>query len=155
MASETFDYRYFVNAPVSQVYEHLARPENYVGLSPLVVVVSDIERGSDAQGCVWVRYSSVERFRFLGLLRYDNLLRVTMTLTNPERRIVSDVDSPFSVKVRFTFDFEPEAGGTWIHETIHAQMPGILRGFVVSEAKRVQLERARILKSRLELSAGE
>ena len=37
MAHATFDYRYFVNAPAVRIYEHLAQPENYVGLSPLIV----------------------------------------------------------------------------------------------------------------------
>jgi hypothetical protein len=97
-----------------------------------------------------VHYRSVERFKFLGYLRYDNILQVTMTFTEPNRQIVSDVDSPFGVKVRFTFDFEGENGGTWIRETIAATMPGVFKGFVISEAKRVQLERERELKKRLE-----
>ena len=154
MASETFEYRYFVNAPASRIYEHLTQPENYVGLSPLIIAVSDVQRGTDDAGRAFVRYRSVERFHFLGFIRYDNILRVRMTFTQPDRQIVSDVDSPFSVKVRFTFDFEPGNGGTWIHETISAQMPGIVKGFVISEAKRVQLERERILRSRLEQQAG-
>lgn len=150
MANAAFDYRYFVNAPVAQVYDHLAEPENYIGLSPLVVAVDHIERGTGENVREFVRYRSVERFKFLGYLRYDNILQVTMTLTKPNRQIVSDVDSPFGVKVRFTFDFEGENGGTWVHETISATTPEVFKGFVVREAKRVQLARERELKKRLE-----
>lgn len=150
MANAAFDYRYFVNAPVAKIYEHLAQPENYIGLSPLIVAVDQIVRGTDQNERVFVHYRSVERFKFLGYLRYDNILQVTMTFTQPNRQLVSDVDSPFGVKVRFTFDFEGENGGTWVHETITATMPGIVKGFVISEAKRVQLERERELKKRLE-----
>lgn len=150
MASESFEYRYFVNAPVRNIYEHLSEPGNYVGLSPLVVEVRDVEQGTDASGSLYFRYRSVERFNFLGFIRYDNLLRVTTTLTRPLQQMVSDVDSPFNVRVRFTFDFEPGDGGTWVQETVSAEMPAPLKGFVVSEAKRVQQERARILKQRME-----
>ncbi len=150
MASESFEYRYFVNAPVRDLYQHLSEPGNYVGLSPLVVEVRDIEQGTDASGSLFFRYRSVERFSFLGFIRYDNLLRVTTTLTRPLQQMVSDVDSPFSVRVRFTFDFEPGDGGTWVQETVSVKMPAPLKRFVVSEAKRVQQERARILKQRME-----
>lgn len=149
MASETFEYRYFVDAPVKAVYAHLADPASYVGLSPLVVEVSDAAHSVDAKGRAVVRYESVERFMFLGLIRYDNRIKVTMTLTQPERQIVSDVDSPMRVKVRFVFDLQPEGAGTQIHETVTAQMPSPLRGFVISEAKRVQQARAQILRTRL------
>lgn len=150
MSSETFEYRYFVNAPVETIYAHLADASSYVGLSPLVIAVSDVQQSSDEQGRALVRYVSVEQFHFLGVLRYDNRIRVTTTLTEPQQQIVSDVDSPFGVKVRFVFDFESEGGGTWVRETITADMPRLLRGFVVSEAKRVQRARAQILRERLE-----
>jgi len=150
MANAAFDYRYFVNAPVAKIYDHLAQPENYIGLSPLVVAVDHIDHGTDENARSFVHYRSVERFKFLGFLRYDNILQVTMTFTQPNRQLVSDVDSSFGVKVRFTFDFEGENGGTWVHETINATMPGIFKGFTVSEARRVQLERERVLKKRLE-----
>ncbi|MEP7294011.1 MAG: SRPBCC family protein, partial [Chloroflexota bacterium] len=128
MANAAFDYRYFINAPAYRIYAHLAQPENYVGLSPLVVAVSEIEQGADSAGIGFFRYRSVERFHFLGLIRYDNLLRVTITLTKPNQQMISEVDSPFSVNVRFIFDFEPGDGGTWIVETISAQMPLIVKG---------------------------
>lgn len=150
MAQGTFQYHYFINAPAAHIYEHLAQPENYVGLSPLIVAVSDLAQSTDADGHTVVRYRSIERFNFLGFIRYDNKLSVTMTLAQFNRQIISDVDSPFWVKVRFTFDLQPGDGGTWIEETIRAHAPLIVKGFVLREAKRVQLERARILKERME-----
>ena len=148
MATDRFEYRYFINAPAEQVYAHLADPASYVGLSPLVIAVEDVEHSTDEQGRAVVRYLSTERFNFLGFIRYDNRIRVTTTLT--QQQIVSDVDSPFWVRVNFVFDLQPEGGGTWIQETISAQMPGLLQGFVIREAKSVQLARAQILKQRLE-----
>lgn len=150
MAAETFENRYFVSAPADRIYAHLADPASYVGLSPLVTAVDDIEHSTDAQGRAVVRYLSVETFKFLGFIRYDNRIRVTTTLTQPGVQLVSDVDSPMWVKVRFVFDLQPGDGGTWIQETVTARMPGLLRGFVIGEAKSVQQARARILNERLE-----
>ena len=56
MAGETFLYRYFINAPAAHIYEHLAHPENYVGLSPLIVAVSDVVQSTDADGRTVIRY---------------------------------------------------------------------------------------------------
>lgn len=150
MADGMLQHRYFINAPAAHIYEHLAHPQNYVGLSPLIVAVSDVAQSTDAEGHTIVRYQSIERFNFFGFIRYDNKLSVTMTLAQFNRQIISDVDSPFWVKVRFTFDLQPGDGGAWIEETISAHAPLIVKGFVLREAKRVQLERARILKERME-----
>ena len=44
MAHATFEYRYFIHTSAGQIYAHLAEPTNYIGLSPLVIAVRDIER---------------------------------------------------------------------------------------------------------------
>ena len=150
MASATFDYRYFINAPAAHIYAHLADPQNYVGLSPLIVAVSEVETSTNRDGHAVIRYRSIERFHFLGVIPYDNKLKVTMTLSQFNRQIISDVDSPFWTQVRFTFVLEPGDGGTWVTETISARMPLLVKGFVVGEAKRVQLERAHNLRQRME-----
>ena len=150
MAVETFVYRYFIAAPADKIYSHLADPLNYIGLSPLIVSVRDVETSRDSQGHKIIHYASVERFNFLGFIHYDNPLKVTMTLAQPPTQLISDVVSPARVRVRFVFDLQPDTDGTWIEETVTAQMPRLLQGFVVAEAKRVQVERARILKERLE-----
>ena len=75
-------------------------------------------------------------------------------MTQIDSQMVSDVDSPFWVKVRFVYDLQPENGGTWIHETVSAQMPRIVRDFVVSQAQSVQQARARILTTRMEQQAA-
>lgn len=150
MAAQTFQHQYFINAPVDQIYAHLKQPESYIGLSPLIVSVTDVQQGHDEQGRETCSYVSVERFRFLGLIRYDNHIRVLTTFTQPERQIISDVDSPFNVQVEFTFDFLPQDKGTLVAETVKAAAPSFLMNFVVSQAKAVQLARARILKARME-----
>ncbi len=154
MAVETFAQRYFIAAPAAHIYDHLAAPTNYVGLSPLVVDVRDVQTSRDQQGREVQRYLSVERFHFLGFIRYDNLIRVTTTLTQPPAQLISEVDSPGWVHMQFVFDFQPDAEGTWIEETVTAQAPLLLRRFVVAEAQRVQQALARILTTRMEELAG-
>ncbi len=154
MAVATFAQRFFIAAPAERIYDHLAEPQNYVGLSPLVVEVRDLQTSRDPQGYEVQRYVSVERFNFLGFIRYDNLIRVTTTLTQPPAQLISEVDSPGWVHMQFIFDLQPDAEGTWIEETVTARMPLPLRGFVVSEATRVQQALARILTTRMEGSTG-
>jgi ligand-binding SRPBCC domain-containing protein len=148
MATTTWTYRYHINAPVNQIYRHLSDPQSYIGLSPLVVRVYDVVKESSG-----IHYTSVERFTLLGIMPYDNHIRVHTRFTQPNQEMVSDVVSPFAVKVRFVFHFEAEADGTGLTETVTAQMPALLQGFVVGQAKSVQQARAQILKSRLEDAA--
>jgi hypothetical protein len=150
MATETFQHRYFIAASPVKIYAHLADPHSYIGLSPLVVQVDNITTSTDGQGHTVCHYQSVEMFRFLGFIRYPNRIHVTMTLTQPDAQLVSEVDSPFGIHVLFVFDFQAADGGTWITETVTARMLGLLRGFVVGQAKSVQLARSQILNSRME-----
>ncbi len=154
MATATFEYRYFIAAPAARIYAHLADPNSYIGLSPLVVSVRDIAYSQDEAARQVCRYVSVERFRFLGFIPYDNHIRVTTTFTQPDVQMVSAVDSPFNVQIRFVFDLSPERDGTWVQETVSAEMPGLLRGFVVSQAQSVQRARAQILRTRMEAQPG-
>jgi len=150
MAAQTFQYSYFVRGSATKIYDHLADPNNYMGLSPLLISVTDIHWDSNQQNQRFVRYKSVELFRFLGLFSYHNPLDVVMTLTRPDQQIVSDVQTRQNVSVRFIFDLSPEPEGTTVTETISARMPLLLSGFVVSQAKSVQQNRAKVLKRRIE-----
>ena len=40
MATQTFQHTYVVQAPASKIYQHLAEPNNYMGLSPLLLSVT-------------------------------------------------------------------------------------------------------------------
>jgi ligand-binding SRPBCC domain-containing protein len=151
MASASFHYRYFINAPASQIYAHLSEPNSYIGLSPLVTEVSHVTQLANAEVPA-VQYEAVETFHFLGFIRYPNRIKVRLVLTKPDAQMVHLVESIPNVRLRFTFDFQPGDGGTWIDENVTATMPLPLRGYVVSQAKSVQQARAHILKKRMELS---
>ncbi|MGW4351114.1 SRPBCC family protein [Nocardia sp. NPDC004582] len=127
-----------VPASPEAVYDHLIRPEHYIGLSPLVVAVEDVQDGS---------YLAVERFRFLGL-KHDNRIRVSL-LGTPGKAVWGEVDSPGGVRMGYRFDLTPTAEGTHIDDELRLRTPFGLMAFASGQARKVQLARAGILAERL------
>ena len=153
MAAETFAHRYFVAAPAERIYDHLAHPENYVGLSPLVITVHDRANQPRFSGAGGPALSLGGTISLSGLHSLRQSDPVTTTLSQPPAQLISDVDARAGAR---PIRLQPSAGlrGTWIDETITAQVLLPLLGFVVAEAKRVQVERVQILKPRLEVLAS-
>ncbi|AYF75686.1 SRPBCC family protein [Nocardia yunnanensis] len=127
-----------VPAPAQAAYDHLARPENYIGLSPLVVAVEDVRADS---------YVAVERFRFLKL-KYDNRIRVSL-LGTPGRAVWGEVDSPGGVRMAYRFELTDTPDGARIEDELRLRTPFGLMGFAAGQARKVQLARAGILADRL------
>ncbi|MEU1204801.1 SRPBCC family protein [Nocardia sp. NPDC005825] len=127
-----------VPASPEAVYDHLIRPENYIGLSPLVVAVEDVQEGS---------YLAVERFRFLGL-KHDNRIRVAL-LGTPGKAVWGEVDSPGGVRMGYRFDLTPTDEGTRVDDELRLRTPFGLMAFASGQARKVQLARAGILADRL------
>ncbi len=137
-----------IAAPAERVFAHLADPAQYVGLSPLVVAVRDIR---EADGVV--RYAAVERFRFLRVLRYDNVIAVTLAADGaglPAAATVSgDVRSPGGVRMAYRFAVEGDGPGCVLTDVLRLRAPlGLLR-FACARARAVQIARARVLADRL------
>jgi hypothetical protein len=128
----------------SDVFEHLTTPSNYIGLSPLVVAVEDVDTSKPGI----VHYTSVERFRFLGLFTYDNRIDVVLR-TEEDRSVYGDVRSPGGVRVVYRFDLSPDGAGTRMSDRLELSAPWFLIGFASREARKVQLARARVLADRL------
>ncbi len=149
MAVRTTRNRYFVAAPPAVIYEHLADPMSYIGLSPLLTEVSAIRHETDGDGQPVIRYKTVEAFVWLGFVRYNNPLNVTMSLARPNERLVTQVNAPFNTRLRFVFEFTPAENGTWVSEQIDAQAPALVIGYVVQQALEVQGNRSRVLQERL------
>jgi hypothetical protein len=122
---------------------HLSQPQSYVGLSPMVVAVKDVEQGEDE-----TRYTSIERFRFFGLVKYDN--RIKVTLRSTPRTVEGEVKSPGGVRLDYRFTLTEKAGGTEVEDilVVHAWVRPLL-GFAAKKAREVQLARAGILAARL------
>ncbi|MEV4138490.1 SRPBCC family protein [Dactylosporangium sp. NPDC049742] len=139
MSVDAFAHTFLVAAPPARVFEHLADPHSYVGLSPLVVAVRDVRADGDQ-----VSYVALERFRF-----WTNPIRVTMTLDPAAPAVVSDVVSPGRVRLRAAVTLAPSGAGTEVTETITVDSPSLLRRYVVRTARSVQLRRAAELTRRM------
>ncbi|MBB2911122.1 hypothetical protein FHS43_002387 [Streptosporangium becharense] len=122
---------------------HLSQPQSYVGLSPLVVAVKDVQQGERE-----TRYTSVERFTFLGVVKYDNMIKVTLRST--PQTVEGEVDSPGGVRLDYRFTLNDKDGGTEVEDllVVHAWARPLL-GYAAKKARQVQLARAGILASRL------
>ncbi|RJQ82190.1 SRPBCC family protein [Amycolatopsis panacis] len=132
-----------VAAPPAAVAAHLSDPDNYVGLSPLVVAVRQMTHGPGP-----TRYVAVERFRFLGFLRYDNRIAVTLNVDGSEA-LHGRVVSPGGVRIDYRFALRPNDTGTDVTDTLHLHAPfGLLR-FAATRAREVQLARGGILADRM------
>ncbi|WP_405494369.1 SRPBCC family protein [Nocardia sp. NBC_00511] len=138
MPDKILSNTFTVAATVEAVYEHLIRPENYIGLSPLVVAVEDVQDGS---------YLAVERFRFLGL-KYDNRIRVSL-LGTPGKAVWGEVHSPGGVHMAYRFDLTTTPDGTRVDDELRLRTPFGLMAFASGQARKVQLARATILADRL------
>ncbi|MFF0768540.1 SRPBCC family protein [Nonomuraea wenchangensis] len=133
---------FHVPAPPDAVRAHLSEPASYIGLSPLVVEVRDVRREAGL-----IHYVSVERFRFLGFLRYDNLLKVTLRPT--EDAVEGEVDSPGGIRLAYRFGLTPRDGGTEVTDELRLRAAfGPLLGYAARQARGVQLARAGVLADR-------
>lgn len=130
-------HTYVVPARPERVFAHLADPASYVGLSPLVVEVYDVDAGG---------YTAVERFR-LGPFRYDNHIRVRLSAA--DNVVASEVRSPGGVRLSHRFELSEHADGCEVVERTRLTAPfGLLR-FAASQALGVQRARRGILTGRL------
>ncbi|GAA2656032.1 acyltransferase family protein [Paractinoplanes durhamensis] len=144
MPTDRFRHSFHVAAPAGKIYAHLTDPQNYVGLSPLLVAVRDVRPGPDE-----TTYVGIERFR-LGPLKWDNRLRVTLTPVTPDRQLRSSVISPGAVRLTATVNLTPEGNGTLVTESIELHTPAVLRRFALGQATTVQKSRATELTRRME-----
>jgi hypothetical protein len=114
----------------------------------MVVAVCDIRLVDGV-----VHYAAVERFRFLRVLRHDNVIRVSLVLVGaglPHSAEVSgEVRSPGGVRMSYRFAIAAEADGSLVTDTLRLHTPPGLLRFAASQARAVQASRARVLSERL------
>lgn len=149
MAVAHLAHSWRVDSPPETVFAHLTEPQHYIGLSPLVVEVRDVRRGADEQGEPVTDYVAVERFRFLKVLRWDNLIRVRMRVLEPGTALRQSVVSPGGVRLEWTVRLTPDGDGTTVDDQMEITMAAPMRGFVTGQARGVQLHRAGELARRM------
>ncbi|MDH6109056.1 hypothetical protein P3T36_006021 [Kitasatospora sp. MAP12-15] len=149
MPSTELSHSYDIAATPAAVLAHLAAPENYIGLSPLLVDVRDVR----CEGGV-THYVAVERFRFLGLVRHDNVIQVSLRTEDarlPDEATVSgEVISPGGVRMDYRFAVTArDDGGSLVVDRLRLYTPFGLLHYAAGKAGAVQAERGRVLARRL------
>ncbi|MGX4738342.1 SRPBCC family protein [Kitasatospora griseola] len=149
MPSTELSHSYDIAAKPAAVLAHLADPENYIGLSPLLVDVRDVQHEAGV-----THYVAVERFRFLGLVQHDNVIRVSLRIEDAglpaEATVSGEVVSPGGVRMDYRFAVTARgADGSLVVDRLRLHAPfGLLR-YAAGKAGAVQAERGRVLARRL------
>ncbi|GAA2389951.1 hypothetical protein Cme02nite_74030 [Catellatospora methionotrophica] len=149
MAVAHLAHSWHVDSAPETVFAHLTAPENYIGLSPLIVAVRDVRPGTGERGEPVTDYVAVERFRFLKVLHWDNLIRVRMRVVAPGTALRQSVVSPGGVRLEWTVRLTPDGAGATIDDQMEITMAAPMRGFVTGQARSVQLHRAAELTRRM------
>jgi hypothetical protein len=147
MPHATLEHSFTLAAEPAAVLAILAEPASYVGLTPFVTTVRDV---SD-DGTV-VRYTAIERFRFLRIFTIDNPIAVTLSTDSSRHPVLSvsgQVVSPGRVRMSYGYTISPDPVGSALVDTLHLSAPfGLLR-YARSQARSAQLYRAEELARRL------
>jgi len=139
-----------IAVPPDTVYAELSDPQNFLGLQPLVIEVSPITRGQDAEGNTVLSYQSVELFRFGGVIPYRNKIDVKSTLYPNRLAMTSHVKSQPNVQLRFDYQISGVEHGTRLDLSISFTAPIVVRDFVLSQLNAAQDAVLTSLKARLE-----
>lgn len=142
------DIGVYIDVPVATVYNHLSEPGNFLGLQPLLVEMSPVQRTVE-KGLSVVTYETVEAFRWWKFT-YHNRIRVRMVMVEPNVRLETAVNGNLGVHLNVVYRFTEENGGTRLTETMEIKASRLLMGFVYSQALAAQEHTLNALKQRLE-----
>jgi hypothetical protein len=143
------EFTVHVLRPVFVVYDHLAQPENFIGLQPLLSSISSVQEMviNNKRG---YRYETVETFRMGPLPVLNNRICVQTVLTEPGRQLDTVVLSRPHIRLDVHYKFTSLSDETKLVEKMLISVPAWLSGYVVRTARRVQEQTLANLKHRLE-----
>ncbi|WP_375384870.1 SRPBCC family protein [uncultured Microbacterium sp.] len=147
MPSRTLSNEFTLAVPARTVFDHVADPHSYVGLSPLVIGVSDVVESREG-----FRFTAVERVPIVGSWTLDNPLRVTLLAelgAGGAFALHGEVDSPGAIHVWYRYDIFPQGDGCRVLDTVTLRTPFGLTRFAASRTRNVQLARPGVLAQRL------
>jgi hypothetical protein len=145
----TLEFSVHIRRPASVVYRHLAQPENFIGLQPLLTSIASVQEihVDRRPGC---RYETVETFRIGSLPVLNNRIRVQTVLTQPDLQIDSVVHSQPNIRLDVRYRFTSLDEETDLVEQMLVSAPAWVRGYVIRTARQVQEQTLANLKRRLE-----
>jgi|WetSurMetagenome_2_1015567.scaffolds.fasta_scaffold807481_1 hypothetical protein len=143
------EFTVHIRRPVSVVYDHLAQPENFIGLQPLLSSLSSVQE-MEINNKRGYRYGTVETFRIGPIPVLNNRIRVQTVLTEPDRQIDTVVQSKPHIRLDVQYQFTPLGDETHLVEKMLISVPAWVGGYVVRTARRVQEQTLANLKHWLE-----
>ncbi|MFT3798590.1 SRPBCC family protein [Microbacterium sp.] len=146
MPTRTLLGEFALAASAHTVFDHVRDPQSYVGLSPLVVSVGDIEEIADGY-----RYRAVERVPIVAGWTVDNPLVVTLFARHEADAYVvhGEVVSPGGIRVWYRYDITADGEGCRVRDEVVLRTPWGLGRFAAARARAVQLARPSVLAQRL------
>jgi hypothetical protein len=147
MAEIRLEKRVAICAPPEEVYAELWEPSRQLGLQPLLVEVVELGAGDTPDSRV---FDAVELFRFFGVLRWRNRIRVRIDPIRPGEVVAFEARSFPAITVRSRFTLAASRDGTELHEEIRVDVPAPLRAFVAAQVDRAQDGLLANLEARLE-----
>jgi len=121
------------------MYEYLAKPENPVGLQPLLTAVEVLEETVDADGIATCLFHNVETFRIGNLPVYNNRKQVTGKRTKPFEQMEYFVKSFPNIRIHFLCLFQEGNATTRLTQKVRILQVNLLsESFVFKEVLRVQ-----------------
>jgi hypothetical protein len=145
MPTRVLRNEFVLDVPARVVFDHVRDPASYIGLSPLVIAVTDIESLDGG-----FRYRAVERVPIVGRWTYDNPLRVTLFGAGTGPFVVHGaVESNGGIHVDYRYDIDPDGDGCRVRDVVSLRTPFGLAGFSARRARAVQLGRPGVLAERL------
>jgi hypothetical protein len=145
MPTRTLRNEFVLSVPARTVFDHVRDPQSYIGLSPLVIAVSDVAPVDGG-----FRYRAVERVPLIGRWHYDNPLRVTLLASGDGPfAVFGDVVSKGGITVDYHYDITAEGDGCRVVDVVTLRTPFGLAGFSARKAREVQLSRPATLAERL------
>jgi hypothetical protein len=141
-----------IAASPAAVFAELSDPRCYLGLQPLLVDVTELERGVDDVGHPFRRFASVERIVLFGVFPFRNRIESRLTLEEDGRALRVDTASRPGIRLRAAYTFASEEIGTLLRLSVAIGCPRLLARFVGREAERAHDALLTNLKTRLEPS---
>lgn len=139
-----------IQREVAAIYEHLSKPQNFVGLQPLVVEVDDIRQSTNEAGQVCFDYYAVEQLHFLGFIPYRNKIASRMSLIAVNQHIRQEVRAALGIRLRQDITLTVSGQATHIRNAIDYQAPAMLRAYVHQQIDSAHAYLLEELKRRME-----
>lgn len=132
MPQTNFHLETFAAVDADFAYRVLSDLNNHLRSNPFLVKIEVIREFADEQGQLTKDLRVTERPHF-GPLRYTVSFHVREIFTG-ERELLFDINAAFGTILHTRWEFQPEDGGTRMHEYVTIETPALTLNYVRNQA---------------------